>query len=150
WIREQLDREGIAHTFVGRDGMIGDDFGVNILTRPQLNELYNAADLYLVPSRWEGGPQSVMEAAACRCKILSTPLGLARDILEPASLFRSAAEGAEILARDIRESSLTPTIGPQFSRWQANHTTPVMAEKLRELYGQLAPDPDFISRTERP
>lgn len=149
WIRGQLEKKGIAATFVGQEGITGDDFGVNILTRPRLNELYNAADLYLVPSRWEGGPQSVMEAAACRCKILSTPLGLARDILEPESLFRSAAEGAEILARDIEESSLDATVEPQFVRWQANHTTPVMAEKLRELYGYLFADPVFAGRTLR-
>lgn len=149
WIRDQLADKGIAFTFVGQAGIANDDFGVNILTRPKLNELYNAADLYLVPSRWEGGPQSVMEAAACRCKILSTPLGLSRDILEPACLFRSATEGAEILAGDIREGTLDASVEPQFRTWEANHTTPVMAEKLRELYAHLAVDPVFAGRTRR-
>jgi len=149
WIRGQLEEKEIAATFVGQGGIAGDDFGVNILTRPRLNELYNAADLYLVPSRWEGGPQSVMEAAACRCKILSTPVGLSRDILEPECLFRSAAEGAEILAADIREGRLAGSVEPQFRAWETNHSAPVMAKKLRELYGHLSADPVFAGRTLR-
>lgn len=150
WIRRQLKEAGIPFTFVGQGGIEEDDFGINILTRARLNELYNAADLYLVPSRWEGGPQSVMEAAACRCKVLSTPLGVARDILEPVSLFRSASEAVAVLSRDLADSHLDATVEPQFRRWQKNHTTSVMAGGLRELYARLPADPVFLAKSSLP
>ena len=110
WLRNELRCENIPFTFVGKSDVEADDFGINILDRDQLNKLYNASDLYLIPSRWEGGPQSAMEAAACRCKILSTPLGVARDILETESLIRTAPEAAARLLADIRSRSLDATV----------------------------------------
>lgn len=147
WLRRELTKENIPFTFIGRPGMEDDDFGVNILSRPLLNELYNASDLYLIPSRWEGGPQSIMEAAACRCKILSTPLGVARDILEPQSLFRLASQAAATIQRDMQEGLLDSTIEPQFRRWKENHTTSTLADRLRNLYGRLPSLPRFSVKT---
>ena len=146
WIRNELQREGIPFTFVGKQNVDEDDYGVNILGRTTLNELYNAADLYLIPSRWEGGPQSAMEAAACRCKLLSTPLGVARDILDPASLMRSAAEGAERILDDIRTGHLDATVTPQFNRWKAAHTLSGMSRHLRDLYDSIGNRPSFQAK----
>lgn len=149
WLRARLKEEGIPFTFVGRQDVEQDDFGVNILDRAQLNELYNAADLYVVPSRWEGGPQSVMEAAACRCKILSTPLGVARDLLAPECFFRTSAQAAEIIARDISENHLSAGVEAQHKRYEAGHTTKAMAEGLRALYAKLPTSPEFSAKTAR-
>lgn len=146
WIRNELQREHIPFTFVGRQGVEQDDFGINILGRTKLNELYNTADLYLIPSRWEGGPQSAMEAAACRCKLLSTPLGVARDILDPSSLMRSAAEGAERILEDMRTGNLDATVSPQFNRWKAAHTLSGMSRHLRDLYASLGSRPAFQAK----
>ena len=136
WIREALRKENMEFSFVGKE-TAGDDFGTNILDRETLNKLYNAADLYLVPSRWEGGPQSVMEAAACRCKILSVPVGLAHDILEPRSLFRSRGEAVARISADMLNGELNDTVDPQFERWAASHTTETMRRGLREIYEGL-------------
>ena len=46
-----------------------------------LNQLYNFLDLYLVTSRHEGGPQSILECAASRTPILSTNVGIAKNVL---------------------------------------------------------------------
>lgn len=140
WIRRALAREGIPFTFVGKSGIEGDDFGINILSREVLNELYNACDLYLVPSRWEGGPQSAMEAAAARVKILSFPLGVARDILEPESLFDLPSEAASKITGDMRGNLLAATIEPQSEKLHANHTAQAMANGLRGIYEQIAPE----------
>tara|TARA_Y100001963_G_scaffold113837_1_gene157725 strand:- start:799 stop:1734 length:936 start_codon:yes stop_codon:yes gene_type:complete len=43
--------------------------------------LYQACDLYVVSSRCEGGPQSILECASSRTPIVSTDVGMARDIL---------------------------------------------------------------------
>lgn len=145
WIREALGKEGIPFTFVGKEAA-GDDFGTNILDRATLNRLYNAADLYLIPSRWEGGPQSAMEAAACRCKILSVPIGVGRDILESKSLFRSSTEAAQRLAGDIREGELNPAVQPQFERWEASHTTATLKHGLQELYRRIPGVDGFLAK----
>ena len=44
-------------------------------------KMYNATDLYVVGSRVEGGPQSIIECALTRTPIISTDVGIARDIL---------------------------------------------------------------------
>ena len=47
----------------------------------KLNELYSICDLYAVMSRQEGGPQALFEAPACGTPIVSTDVGMARDVL---------------------------------------------------------------------
>ena len=136
WLRQELKRCGIPFTFVGRD-IAGDDFGTNILARPQLNELYSACDLYLIPSRWEGGPQSAMEAAAARTKLLSTPLGVARDILAAPCLFDTASEAAEKILRDMRDGFLGASLDEQHDKVRRDHTDEAMSRHLRHLYDDI-------------
>jgi glycosyltransferase involved in cell wall biosynthesis len=147
WIRHALAKAGIPFTFVGKSDVEGDDFGVNILERSILNELMSAADLMLIPSRWEGGPQSIMEGAACRCKILSTPVGLAHDILEPLSLYHSISEAANRIAEDQKKNILQPTLEPQWERWQQSHTMQRMKKDLQELYQKLPNDTSFQKKS---
>ena len=61
WLRQRLRSLDVPVFFVGRE-IAGDDFASNILDRPTLNRLYNLLDLYLICSRWEGGPHSILEA----------------------------------------------------------------------------------------
>jgi len=143
WIRNALAEAGVPFTFVGDSSLKGDDFGPNIVSRSELNMLYNACDLYLIPSRWEGGPQSVMEAAACRRKILSTRVGVGRDILEEESQFDSIQEACERILGDITHRSLDKTIDPQFQRWEKSHTSLAMAAHLQALYRDLPGFPQF-------
>lgn len=142
WLRQALNRAGIPFTFVGKKEVEEDDFGINILNRSTLNELINAADLMLIPSRWEGGPQSVMEAAASRCKVLSTPLGLANDILKPTSLYHSISEAADLIVADQQQDLLHATLQPQWERWHQSHTIISMTEGMQQLYRKL---PTFTS-----
>lgn len=46
-----------------------------------LNDFYNMLDLYIVGSRYEGGPQAVFECAATRTPIISTTAGYAPELL---------------------------------------------------------------------
>ena len=52
-----------------------------------LNELYNILDLYIVASRFEGGPQSIYECALTKTPIISTDVGVANLILSENSIF---------------------------------------------------------------
>lgn len=53
----------------------------------RLNELYNVLDLYLVTSRVEGGPQAILECGITKTPILSTNVGVSKDILHKDSIF---------------------------------------------------------------
>lgn len=52
----------------------------------RLNELYNMLDLYVVGSRYEGGPQAIVECAAIGVPIVSRDVGVASEILNPSSV----------------------------------------------------------------
>ena len=47
----------------------------------ELPDYYNALDLYLVTSRVEGGPLALVEAMACGIPLITTDVGMARDII---------------------------------------------------------------------
>lgn len=53
----------------------------------ELNELYNCLNLYIVSSRIEGGPQSILECASNKTPIISTNVGIASEILSKNSIF---------------------------------------------------------------
>ena len=46
-----------------------------------LRKLYRKVDPYLIPSLLEGGPLTLLEAGACGILIISTPVGLALEVL---------------------------------------------------------------------
>jgi hypothetical protein len=52
-----------------------------------LNELYNILDLYIVSSRYEGGPQAIVECSIIKTPIISTDVGIASEILNKKSIF---------------------------------------------------------------
>lgn len=53
----------------------------------EINELYNCLDLYVVSSRYEGGPQSILECGITRTPVISTKVGIADEILSSESLY---------------------------------------------------------------
>ena len=61
YVRRELERIGIPY--------------VHVLarTRAELGRAYRALDVYLVPSRQEGGPKAVLEAMATRCPARHDP-----------------------------------------------------------------------------
>ena len=56
-------------------------------TNVELNNLYNLLDLYIVGSRFEGGPQAIFECAVTKTPIISTDVGVASEILHSNSIF---------------------------------------------------------------
>jgi glycosyltransferase involved in cell wall biosynthesis len=59
----------------------------NMIPVKNINKLYQCLDLYVVASRYEGGPRSIIECAANKTPIISTNVGIAPDILAPESIF---------------------------------------------------------------
>ena len=132
WLRKQLQADGVPFSFFGELIEDRDDIGINILPRDILRILYNVCDLHLLSSRWEGGPHSIMEAAACKIKIVSSRVGLAEDILEEDSLFEDPQHAIEIIELDIKNNSLEKTVQPQFDRVLTNHQTPALTEGFKK------------------
>ncbi|HUS70381.1 MAG TPA: glycosyltransferase [Anaerolineae bacterium] len=149
WIRRRLAELGIPFTFVGELIETEDDISVNVLPQPTLNVLYNLLDLYVISSRTEGGPRSVMEAAASRCKLISTRVGLAPDILEPACIYLSAAEAVELIEKDIQSDDLQATIEPHQRRVLQNHQPGAVAPLFRMLYAHVDSIPPFSAEQRR-
>ncbi len=145
WLRRQLAERGVPFTYIGEDTGPRDDLAVNTLPRTTLNLLYNLSDLQIVSSRWEGGPQSILEAAATRCKIISRRVGLAADVLAPECLFDHAFEACELVGRDLQHRVLDRSVGEQFERALASHTEPVLRQNLAEIYRSLEPLPSAAS-----
>jgi len=71
-------REYVMHRLKGAD--IPFTF-IEKASNEMLRKMYNACDLYVVASRYEGGPQAIYEAAAMKVPIVSTDMGTAADVL---------------------------------------------------------------------
>ncbi len=147
WLRRQLTERGIPVTYVGQP-VETDDIEANLLPRRTLNLLYNLVDLYVVASRSEGGPHSIMEAAAARCKIISTPVGLASDILDTACVFTSPADAVALIEQDIAENKLAGSLDLHYERVHRRYRPDAVAPLFRRLYEDIDKIPIYKSNGE--
>jgi glycosyltransferase involved in cell wall biosynthesis len=81
----------------------------NMVPLEIINELYNCLDLYVVSSRYEGGPRSIIECALTRTPVISTRVGIAPEFMDENSLFdmndwttyQNTVPNPDILAKNI-------------------------------------------------
>lgn len=139
WIRGQLAARSVPFSYTGVPTG-GDDLLTNALSQDAVNALYNVVDTYVVASRLEGGPQQVLEAAAANCKIISTRVGHAADILDPRCLFSSAADGAHLLCADRATDVLGHTLGPN-RRAALARSPQMLTGTWHKAYGALLDTP---------
>jgi glycosyltransferase involved in cell wall biosynthesis len=55
---------------------------VKNLNRTELNDWYNKVDVVICASKAEGGPLMLLEAGACNVPVITTEVGLAREIIK--------------------------------------------------------------------
>ncbi len=147
WIRKQLDSFGFDYTFVGKQ-MVGDDADVNILSAETINKLYHLSDLHLITSRWEGGPRAVLECAATRTVVVSTPVGIAPDILGAECLFESVDQGVRLIEQHYHQKNLTVTVEPHYQTLITNHTPDANVNRFARLYEEIEKIPSYIISAE--
>ena len=75
YLINSLEKEGIKYKYF------------EMVSFKELNELYNLLDLYIVSSRYEGGPQAIMECALNKTPLISTDVGIASEVLSEESIF---------------------------------------------------------------
>jgi glycosyltransferase involved in cell wall biosynthesis len=148
WIRRHLDAYAIPYSFVG-DVTAGDDYPNNILPARTINLLTNLADVVLVTSRWEGGPRAVLETAACARPILSTAVGLARDVLDDSCCYTNVHEAVVRLCEDMDRRTLGRHVVRHRDRLLECHSIPAVARRWAEVYEALEPPGTVPSLRER-
>lgn len=67
----------------------------------QIPWMYAASSLYVVGSRYEGGPQAIFECASMQVPIVSTDVGAASEILDSRAIFDPASEESFLQAVDF-------------------------------------------------
>lgn len=66
---------------------IADDIGVQIqfnsrIPNDQMPELYNRYNVYVLCSRYEGNPKTLLEAMACGCAVIGTDVAGIREVIQ--------------------------------------------------------------------
>ncbi|MCI5217608.1 MAG: glycosyltransferase [Candidatus Electrothrix sp. LOE2] len=133
WLRKKLTKCNIPFTFIGQV-VDRDDMDLNILSLNKVAALYNLIDLSLITSRHEGGPRAILEAAASSVPILSTPVGLAKDLLAPSLLYSTVDNGIEKLSRII-QNGYDPALVESYCRTVCNrHSIESVTTQFSKLY----------------
>lgn len=88
YIQKQLPAEQWSYGLSYGQKLLNQDIDKPALaTHEDVNVLYNILrqqrGIYLITSRHEGGPQAVLEASKTMCRILSTNVGIASEVLHP-------------------------------------------------------------------
>ena len=100
WIRLQLLSKKIKYIYIGKE-TDKDDIKFNILKPSIVNELINASDLMVISSRTEGGPRGILEAGLAEIPVISTDVGIAKDILPQEYIYNSTEEAVEFILQNI-------------------------------------------------
>lgn len=128
WLLKELEKAKIPVVYAGNRPGHEDDFAANILSRGELNRLYQSLDCCVISSRWEGGPYSVLEALASGVPVISTPVGTSCDVLPCGHLFESPLAAVEILKNGR----------PEVLPYPGTHTADVVRDGLRSVYKGFA------------
>lgn len=138
WLLKQLLKHSIPLIYVGKMlEEVRDDVYINNLSQEIINYLYNIIDLYLVTSRLEGGPKAILECAAAKCKIISTNVGHATDILAPETIYTDPIEGIELIHKDIETNSLMEFAEKNYKKTLEEHTLKTITKFWEQIYREM-------------
>lgn len=97
YVIKRLEEEGIEYHFI------------EMAPLDALRDMYASCDLYIVASRTEGGPQSILEASAMKVPIVSRDVGMASMVLNdrcvvnmPKNIYIPVKEDVEICYDNVK------------------------------------------------
>jgi glycosyltransferase involved in cell wall biosynthesis len=115
------------------------------LPQSHLPRIYSLLDVYLVTSRVEGGPLTVLESMACATPAVATRVGLVPDAIEDGVNGYSVPIGdAEACAAALRAIATDPHRGRMRAAARAGaerHSAAVTYEAFRPIFRDLARRP---------
>ncbi len=135
WLRNHMKECGIPYTYVGEE-IDRDDIDVNTLNLDQIAELYRGLDAYIIASRWEGAPNSVLECSSTKTPVISTHVGQSPDILANEQIYYHAVKGADLIANDIESGWLGAKTEAAYDHIHKWNTYDAIAERLKYIYQQ--------------
>ena len=117
-------------------------------SRRELSRAYHALDVYVVPSRQEGGPKGVLEAMASGTPLVTTRVGQAPDLVESGrNGFIVDVDDAEAIADAVlrirEDRELAETLTPAGRRTAEQHSH----ERLDDAWERLLDG--FVARKDR-
>jgi glycosyltransferase involved in cell wall biosynthesis len=80
YIISRLENKGIPYTYIEKP------------SQKVINDLYQCLDLYPVTSRYEGGPQSLIECGLLGIPVVSTPVGMSQDLLSSSAIHSDVSQ----------------------------------------------------------
>jgi len=114
--------------------------------REDIPRLLTAADAFVLPSRWEGLPNVVMEALSCEVPVVSTDVGGIKELIsdgetgllvptnDPVSLQEAMSE---MMHKDSAERKEMGKIGRQ--NMVVNFSIETIADEWIDLYRECMP-----------
>lgn len=82
WVKDYPLFESVIKMLRTQYGIACESLTMENLSRQQVAELMNTANLLLMTSHAEGSPQAVKEALACNLPVVSTPVGDVNELLK--------------------------------------------------------------------
>ena len=112
------------------------------LNRKRLNEWYNTLDVVVCASSSEGGPLLLLEAGAVGIPVISTPVGLAREIVKDRDTGLLVDWTSESISKAInllsKDRNLRGTLGRRLQREVLkNWTYEARLDEVRAVFKEL-------------
>lgn len=133
WIRNELKKEGIYYIFIG-NLTLDDDMKINILPPHIVNELINISDLVIISSRSEGGPRGILETSAAGVPIISTDVGLARDVLSNDVIYNNISDAVEMVIKQFCVGAYNDLCKENYEKIKKNHSLEYISPLWKKFY----------------
>lgn len=129
-LAQVMDAPGIEWHFTGA-GWPGP---ARLLAPDELPDFYRSMDYILVPSLYEGGPMSVIEALACGVKVIAPPIGWVPEFPHLEYETGDAADLRRVLGEVVaeRRSLRSAVLGYTWQRFAERHDA--LFRRLAQLH----------------
>lgn len=138
FVIREFEKKGIPYYFYGRKPSGGiDDLIINTIEADKIALLYNLIDCYIVTSKSEGGPKSVIEASFCKTIIFSSDVGLAPDILDSRCIYKDVTTIKAYLVQLIKAKNqdyFNKLIMNNFNNASAICSYKIVKERWNQIY----------------